>query len=243
MAGNRDWEGTELCHGTSRSGLPCTNFEIEGLDFCLQHVSDEDLDDAESVTGFRRCRHDYGTPGACHFYAVGGTDPPACKNHGANIGSNMRKGAEIRKIEDAALDRLSEIMTDDAAKASLLDPLAIGNPLEALLALAAEIKALRVLLRGRVMKMDVSDWRYTKTAVGEQVRAELILYERAMDREAHVLVQIAKLRIEEKLAAIEDRQVVTIERALTLALQKTGVPLVAQQEAKLVLLRELKKTA
>jgi hypothetical protein len=69
--------------------------EIEGLDYCLHHVPDELLEEAEAIVGFRRCRSRFG----CRQYAVAGTDPPVCKNHGANRGSVLYKRAMMRRAE------------------------------------------------------------------------------------------------------------------------------------------------
>ena len=55
------WEGTGYCVGVTRSGLPCSNREIQGTGWCLHHVPDELLELAEQIRGgARRCRHGSG---------------------------------------------------------------------------------------------------------------------------------------------------------------------------------------
>jgi hypothetical protein len=91
----RPWEGVTLCLGTTRTGHRCGCREIEGLDFCLHHVPGELLEEAEALVGFRRCRHKSG----CRQFAVAGSDPVRCKNHGCNRGSVGYKRAIMRRAE------------------------------------------------------------------------------------------------------------------------------------------------
>jgi hypothetical protein len=241
MAGGREaWEGPAACRGRTAGGLPCSNREIDGLEFCLQHLPDELLPEGELITGIHRCRHHFGQPDACHMIAKGATVPPACPNHGANAGSLTSTEAGQRTIEDQALRRLEEIMREDAAQVRLVSPDPIDNPLQALLDLAAEIRALRILLRDRVMSMPLNEWRYSKGAgIGEQTRAEIVLWERAQEREAKVLVAIAKLKIEDMLARVRKQQVQRIERALIASIRAAGGDLESQARAREVLWREL----
>lgn len=238
--GRYEWEGSALCLGTTNAGQQCSNFEIEGLEHCLHHVPDDLLEEAEEITGWKRCRDKFGQPDACRFYAVEGTDPPCCKNHGANLGSNISKGAARTVIEDQAIRRLEEIMADDAAKMSILNPEPIGDPLTALLELAAEIRALRIMLRDRVMGLKAEEWRY-KGREAELTRAEVNLWERAQEREGHFLIQISKLGIEGRLAAISERRMAHMERSLDIALKGSGLDLEGQERARTILRRELMK--
>jgi hypothetical protein len=95
MAVRRPWDGVVPCAGTTRAGQPCRIPEIDGLDYCLQHMPDELLEEAETITDFYRCHHESG----CRSYAVAGTVPPRCKCHGANRGSVMWKQAMMRLAE------------------------------------------------------------------------------------------------------------------------------------------------
>jgi hypothetical protein len=234
----RPWQGPNRCGAPTGDGGPCTQFEIDGLDACFRHVPDELLAEAEEVTGWRRCRQGNG----CTQVAKRGTEPPACKTHGANLGSLTSQCAAERVVEGKYADRLVLILAEHGEK--FLHPDPIGNPLTELLELAAEIKSFKEALR------HVASYLFSKERirsahdkVGEQLRAEIILYERAQERLAKILIDISKLGIEAKLAGLEDTQADTIERALTAALTATGLDLVAQQEAKVVLRRELMRVA
>jgi hypothetical protein len=233
----RPGEGPLLCTGTSASGLPCTNNEVDGLEYCLHHVPDELLDEAEGLTGMMRCRHGFGEPGACHYIAVKGTQPPRCKNHGARVGQPHSKQAAVNVIQGQVATRVAAIMAEHGER--LLNAAPVLNPLTELRKLAGEMLAFKDILAERVAGLQANEWRYAGSRTGEQVRAELILYERAMDRLQTCLVNIAKLKIEETLARIEDRQVTMVEHALTVALQASGATLEGQDAARKVLVREL----
>lgn len=237
--------GPLQCQGTSTSpshnpGQPCTRREIDGMGYCFPHMPDDLLDEAEAITGQRRCRERFGMPDACHQFAVNGTEPPRCKNHGANPGSLSNKQAGTRVVEGRVTDRLVEIMGDHGER--LMRPAAIGDPLSELLDLAAEIRTWKEIMREVcAYLLTKQHLRYSHKSYGEQVRAEVLLYERALERLATILIQIGKLGIERKLAEITAAQVQRVDRALTAALTATGLDLVAQQEARAVLARELMK--
>lgn len=227
--------GDTFCaHVHPVTGRQCTKREVLGLEYCVRHMPDDLLEEAEELTGWKRCRHDFGGPDACHFAAGKGTDPLLCKNHGANRGSVQAERAATRVVEGQIADRLVVILAEYGEKMLAPDP--IGNPLIELLELAAEIKVFKEAMR------QVTAYLYSRQRirsahdkVGEQLRAEIILYERAQERLAKILVDITKLGIENRLAAIEERQMAVIEQAMTLAIQRAGGDLPMQD----AILREL----
>lgn len=228
--------GDTFCIHVTDTGRQCTKREVLGLEYCLRHMPDDRLEEAEDITGWKRCRHGYGQPGACHSAAVKGTIPPQCKNHGANHGSHQAGLAAERVVEGKYADRLVVILAEHGEK--FLHPEPIGNPLAELLELAAEVKEFKNALRHVAAYLYSKDrMRSAHDKVGEQLRAEIILYERAQERLGSLLVQIAKLGIESKLAEIEVRQRETIERALTIAIQRAGGDLPMQDRARTELIR------
>jgi hypothetical protein len=82
--------------------------------------------------------------------------------------------------------------------------------------------------------------RYAHSKIGEQLRAEILLYERALERYATILLNIAKLNIADRLATVEEKQIQAIETALDAALNETGLDLVGQDKARKALRRHLK---
>src|SRR5215813_12770035 len=72
IANMRPWQSTTVrCKGITAASQFCREFEIEGLEYCLHHVPGDLLEEAEEITGMRRCRK----PG-CTEYAVEGAEPP-----------------------------------------------------------------------------------------------------------------------------------------------------------------------
>jgi hypothetical protein len=238
--GNESWQGGNLCAYTeTASGERCGLKEIDGLEYCLHHVPDDLLDEAEEITGINRCRYDFGMPGACRQFAVKGAVPTRCKNHGANLGSRTHMEASRRNVESSAAERLAGIMA--ASGEYLMAPPAIGDPLIELLGLAAEIGALKEVLRAKVVPLLEGDkLRYAHSKAGEQLRQEIILYERALERFAKILIDISKLNIQDRLAGVQEQTAAMLERALDAALEESGVGLEGITGARKAFRRHLK---
>ena len=224
------------------AGRACTQNEIEGLGFCFRHVPDEMLDEAEEITGYRRCRRDFGEPGACRMVAVAATEPPRCQGHGAETGSHTSQHASRRVIEGRVADRMTAIMAEHGER--LLSPGAAPDPLTGLLQLADEMNEWKNIMREIVAYLLSKDRiRAAHNRVGEQLRAEVLIYERAMERLAQLWERIIRLGIEARLAKLDDNQARLVEGALATALAGTGLGLVEQEKARQVLRRELVRAA
>lgn len=220
-------------------GRRCGNTEVDGLEYCVLHVPDDLLEEAEEITGAYRCRHDFGTPDPCRQYAVAGTRPPHCEKHGANIGSMQRERGRQNLIEERLAIRLAEIMEGEGQLIVSPDP--IGDPLTELLATAAEVRAVKEVLRLISAQLfSQQRLRYAHSKVGEQLRTEILLYERALDRYTKLLIDIAKLRIEERLAGVQESTAVMLEKALDAALEESGVGLDGKSGARKAFRRHLK---
>jgi hypothetical protein len=233
-------EGIVKCLGLTSRGVPCGNNEIEGLEYCLHHLPDDLLEEGEQITGFRRCRERFGQPDACRYFAVEGTEPPACKNHGANAGSVTSREAGLRVIKGGIDSREADRLVTHWE--SIISAPPVVNPLEELQKIAGEMLAWKNIARSAVAGLQERQWRYAGKT-GEQIRAEILVYERALDRVERALVNIAKLNIDQRLAAISERRMDAVERALTLALQASGCDLEGQSKARTVLRRELKSVS
>jgi hypothetical protein len=231
-------EGTEPCQGTTNAGKPCGNREIEGLEFCLHHVPDEYLDEAEAVTGMRRCRHRFGQTDACRYTAVTATEPPQCKDHGAVVGSVTSMHASRRVVEGRIVEHEAEMMAEYWE--AIIDAPPVINPLEELQKIAGQIVAWKDECLKALRYLKTSNWRYEKSRLGEQTRAEILIAERALDRAERCLVNMVKLGISKQLVALETQKVDLVERALIAALQASGLDIEGQDRARKVLRRELK---
>lgn len=132
-----------------------------------------------------------------------------CKLHGGASPQARRKQAE----------RVLENQVKHAIEGMDIKP--VENPLTALSQLAGEIIAWKDLMAAHVAKLR-DDLRYAGEHA-EQIRGEVLLYERSMDRAVAVLAKIAQLKIDERLAAISEAQVRQMSRILEGALDALGL--------------------
>ena len=121
-----------------------------------------------------------------------------CKRHGGSV-PNVRTQAELRKNEIQVRMRLRKRLSKDGLK-----------PLEDVYAElennAAEAQAFKEICQERLNAITGEEgWRYKSTA-GEQLRAEVALYERAMERANKFLVDYVKLGIADRRVKVAEAQ-------------------------------------
>lgn len=144
-----------------------------------------------------------------------------CKLHGGST-VDQGKAARAAKAEAEARTVLAT-----------LDVSPVENPLDALKRLAGQAVAWQEALAVCVNRLG-DRFRYEGVAGGEQLRSEMALYERAMDRCGQILGLIAKLNIDERLAVISEKQAEVVITAIDAALAHAGVHGTAAAEAKRV---------
>lgn len=130
-----------------------------------------------------------------------------CRQHGGVHAGNQanRHRAETERKIDAAVRKLNITPVED--------------PLTELKKLAGEVLAWKNEMSRHVGQLTTI--RYGGDG-GEQIRGEIQLFERAMDRCASVLTAIAKLNIDERLAAISEQQAQMLATALFAAFDEAG---------------------
>lgn len=145
---------------------------------------------AQPLCGARR--RDGGT---CTYKAMlGGT---RCRRHGGAIPS----------VRAAAKRRLAEQAATRAVEREGIAPL--GDPVEMLRELAAEAIGLKDFFAARLAALE--ELRYQGAGqAGEQLRAEVALYERALDRSQKFLHDLAKLGLDERQVRVSEAQVVIL---------------------------------
>ena len=104
----------------------------------------------------------------------------------------------------------------------------VANPLEALQLLAGRALALEQMIGEKVNEL--RSIRYETETGGEQLRSEVAVLERAMDRCGRLLVDIAKLNIEERLARVTEIQVAMVQEALRAQLAETSLAQADQRD-------------
>lgn len=158
----------------------------------------------------------------CAGPAVTGSDK--CRMH---LGGRARP-----VIDEATAER------DARAALAALDVAPIGDSLRQLALLAGQAVAWKNMMAERVNML--AGLRYEGTGAGEQLRAEVALWERALDRCEKFLVSMARLNIDDRLAKVTEAQVDLIERAVSAALADAGLGLEALDRARKVVGRHLR---
>ncbi|MEW2164414.1 hypothetical protein AB0912_15680 [Streptomyces sp. NPDC007084] len=181
----------------------------------------------------RRCTgHKKGTGGErgerCKAWALKGQT--VCRVHGGSAPQNRAAGE--RRVAEARLEE------ETRRALAILDVPPVENPLTALSELAGQVIAWKDALAERVNELHRI--RYTDDKNAEQLRSEVVLYERAMDRCVTVLGTIGRLRIDERLAAISEQQATTVIGAIEAALTHAGVTGAEATAAKAVAARHLR---
>lgn len=146
--------------------------------------------DPDSGPMKRRCSGTASSTGEqCRLPPIrGGT---VCHKHGGSA-PQVKAAAARRVAEASALAELHRLG---------VEPLA--NPLVALAELAAEAREWQVILRGQVAELE--SLSLTTPAGVEQVRAVVLLFERAMDRAATFAATLVRLDIDDRLVKLNAR--------------------------------------
>lgn len=161
--------------------------------------------------------------GQCQKSPMAGQE--VCGTHGGRAQQNV-VAAGLRTTEEKLRQTLGKLTV-----------VPVENPLAELQLLAGEAMAWKAVCHNAMAKL--SAMRYG-TEGGEAIRGEIILFERAMDRCERVLVNIAKLNIDERLARVNEMQLDFTVRALTAWMAESGMNTEQQQEAKHGVARHLR---
>jgi len=128
--------------------------------------------------------------------------------HGALTPANLA-AARRREAEEKALR---------AVRAGGVSP--VGDPIEALQELAAEAVALKDHFAARLKALE--QLRY-QSGAGEQLRAEVGLYERALDRAQKFLADLARLGLDERRVRVTEAQAAVLLGVIVRGLAAAGL--------------------
>lgn len=118
----------------------------------------------------------------------------------------------------AAAARLEAEAADALAR---LDLPPVEDPLSELAKVCAQVLGWKDRLAEKVNTL--SSLRYEGEGSGEQLRAEVALWERALDRCERFLTAMARLNIDERLAKISEARAEVIISVFTAALERAGI--------------------
>lgn len=164
--------------------------------------------------------------GQCQKSPMAGQE--VCATHGGRAKQNV-VAAGTRNAEEKMRRMLGKLTV-----------VPVENPLAELQMLAGEAMAWKQVCHDAMAQL--SAMRYG-TEGGEAIRGEIILFERAMDRCERVLVNIAKLNIDERLAKVSEMQLDFAVRALTAWMAEAGMTTEQQREARRGVARHLRLIA
>jgi hypothetical protein len=134
-----------------------------------------------------------------------------CKLHAGST-PTVSRGAHRKAIEAEA-----RLMLDRLGK-----PKPLGHPVEELLAIGAEVRAWLGITRERLAEL--SSLTSVDGSGVERERALVTVYERALDRAARVLTELARLGLEERLIRVEEVRARQLLAAVVDALDRAAVP-------------------
>ncbi|UXY28574.1 hypothetical protein N8I87_19750 [Streptomyces sp. HUAS TT20] len=152
-----------------------------------------------------------------------------CRKHGG-ASPQARAAAERRQVEGQARSLLAE-----------LGVAPVEDPLAQLLRLAGEVLAWQRATAQLVNELE--SIRYRAANGTEQLRAEVLIYERAMDRAVNVLAAIARLGIDERLVAVTEKQADVVVAAINAAMEAAGISGEQAEQARRAAAQHLRSVA
>ena len=153
-----------------------------------------------------------------------------CRMHGGSAPQVKAKAAER-----VAQQEFDEEMTRTLARLKVAP---VDNPLTVLAELAGQAVAFKDALAARVN--DLQSIRYEDMRGAEQLRSEVALWERALDRCERFVTSMARLKIDDRLAKVEEAQVELLLAALDAGLIAGNVEPGRRAEAKAAAARHLR---
>ncbi len=158
------------------------------------------------------------------------TGSTVCRMHGGSAPQVKAKAAER-----VAQQEFDQEMTRTLAR---LQVAPVDNPLTVLAQLAGQAVAFKDALAERVNEL--SSIRYEDLKGSEQLRSEVALWERALDRCERFVTSMARLKIDDRLAKVEEAQVEVLLAALDAGLLAVDVDPSRRVAAKAAAARQLR---
>ena len=165
------------------------------------------------------CAHVSSKGRKCTTRAVAGY--PLCQTH----------------LSNASIEEIALVRGKDVAFSEITGPM-ISNPLEELASLVSEVLIYKDYCAEQVAKLR-GDHRYEGRS-GEQLRAEVALYERSLDRAGKLLIEWSRLNIDERLMRIEEAKAATIIEVIRRSLASADLTDSQRKIAEATAIKELR---
>lgn len=137
-----------------------------------------------------------------------------CRQHGST-----QSAVQAKAYRRGALTEVQR-WSDSAGQSGNVE-LFQTNPFQLLQETITAVHEFQALIKAKIEVMgDGEDWRYVDKSGAEQLRSEISLYERALDRSVRAATAISKLNIEERYLAISEKQATSIIYILSTVLQR-----------------------
>jgi len=169
--------------------------------------------------------------GTCRRDAGAGTDHKGfgrCSWHGGCSPTGSASANEQR-VEDEARRELAK-----------LDVAPVSDYLSAFAQVTGQVLAWKDVAGRMVNDLDSLRYESFGNGGGEQLRSEVALWERSLDRCEKFLSAMARMNIDERLARITEQQAEVVTRALASALSEMGFEAQQQEEARRRMARHLR---
>lgn len=178
-------------------------------------------------TGKKRCTADKSTePGVrCRMPPRVGAE--VCHFHGGN--APQVKAAAARRLHQHEIEKKAKLIVARAG----YEP--VEDPVEKLSEVAGRVIAFMEAVDELV---DLSKVRYESQA-GEQLRAEVALFERSLDRSAKILESIIKLDLAGRRTKIEEAKILLVMTAINQAFSRVNLPAIEKARVIQVFQEEL----
>lgn len=116
----------------------------------------------------------------------------------------------------------------------------VDDPLTVLASITGEVVAWKDAMAEQVNALTSLRYESAGEGGGEQLRSEVALFERALDRCEKFLTAMAKLNIDERLTRVTEKQVELVAEALHATLAELGMDRGQQQQAREKMARHLR---
>lgn len=106
------------------------------------------------------------------------------------------------------------------------------NPYDTLNSILITCRHFLEIVENKVNNIEDGEWRYKDKAGAEQLRSEIALYERAMDRTVRAANALAKLNLEERFAKLSEQQAASMMYIVSEVFRRMGLDELQREQAR-----------